>query len=223
MVVFTPGLELCRRFYEKAVHPLLEQHFPDLPYAAALIGPGSDVLGFDTEMPMDHFWGPRLQIFLRDQDIPFASRIDEILRNSLPHLFEGFPVDVIKGLCIQATSVCSEPLAHPVVHNSSHPSGKSGKQHSAKPTRFSPICITHLLLPANCRKLFQTFITAPSKLSKRMCLFKPFLNRSQIPRSHLSRSDGSLETSINSAIVLICVMPPGEQCCVDCMSENETP
>jgi len=96
MLAFTPGLELCRRFYEEAVCPLLVQHFPDLPYAAALIGPGSDVLGFDTEMSMDHFWGPRLQIFLRDQDIPFASRIDEMLRNSLPHIFEGFPVDVVE-------------------------------------------------------------------------------------------------------------------------------
>jgi uncharacterized protein DUF4037 len=96
MVAFIPGLELCRRFYGEAVRPLLEQHFPDLPYAAALIGPGSDVLGFDTEMSMDHFWGPRLQIFLRDQDIPFASRIDEMLRNSLPHLFADFPVDVVE-------------------------------------------------------------------------------------------------------------------------------
>src|SRR5437763_4858107 len=95
MVAFTPGLELCRRFYEEAVRPLLEQHFADLPYAAALIGPGSDVLGFDTEMSMDHLWGPRLQIFLRDQDVSFACHIDEILCDSLPHIFEGFSVDVV--------------------------------------------------------------------------------------------------------------------------------
>ena len=50
---FLPGLELCRRFYAEIVRPLIEQHFPDLPYAAARIGPGSDVLGFDTEMSMD--------------------------------------------------------------------------------------------------------------------------------------------------------------------------
>src|SRR5579859_6494464 len=106
------------------------------------------------------------------------------------------------------------------VHNS-HSPGKSEKRYSLKPTRFSPICITRLLLPGNYRKLFQSFITALSKSSKRMCLFTLFLNRSQILRSNISRSNGSLETSINSVIVLICVMPLGDQCCVDCMSENE--
>ncbi len=33
---FLPGLELCRRFYEEAVHPLLTQYFPALPYAHEL-------------------------------------------------------------------------------------------------------------------------------------------------------------------------------------------
>lgn len=33
---------------EEQVNPLLEEAFPALPYAAALIGPGSEVLGFDT-------------------------------------------------------------------------------------------------------------------------------------------------------------------------------
>jgi hypothetical protein len=29
---FLPGLELCRRLYQEAVRPLLEEYFPDLPY-----------------------------------------------------------------------------------------------------------------------------------------------------------------------------------------------
>lgn len=94
MPAFIPGLELCRRFYEEVVRSLLEQHFPELPYAAARIGSGSDILGFDTEMSMDHEWGPRLQIFLRDQDIAQMPLIDEMLRDYLPHNFAGFPIDV---------------------------------------------------------------------------------------------------------------------------------
>ena len=55
---FIPGIELCRRFYWEAVRPVLDTEFPGLPHTAALIGPGSEVLGFDTEMSADHNWGP---------------------------------------------------------------------------------------------------------------------------------------------------------------------
>ncbi len=96
MTTFIPGIELCRRFYDEAVSPLLEQYFPALPYAAALIGHGSDVAGFDTAMSMDHDWGPRLQLFLREQDLSLVPSIDEVLRNHLPHVFAGFPVDTIE-------------------------------------------------------------------------------------------------------------------------------
>jgi hypothetical protein len=95
MGTFIPGIELNRRFYEEAVRPLLSQHFPALSYAATLIGPGSDVLGFDTAMSMDHDWGPRLLIFLREQDIALIPSIDTTLRTHLPHSFAGFPVNVM--------------------------------------------------------------------------------------------------------------------------------
>ena len=39
------GLELCRAFFSEWGQPLLAAHFPGLPYAAALLGYGSDVLG----------------------------------------------------------------------------------------------------------------------------------------------------------------------------------
>ncbi len=90
---FLPGLELCRRFYEEAVHPLLTQYFPALPYAAARIGPGSDVVGFDTEMSMDHDWGPQLQLFLREHDAPLVPQLDELFRTKLQHEFAGFRVN----------------------------------------------------------------------------------------------------------------------------------
>ncbi len=45
---FIAGIELSRQFYRKAVRPILDQRFPNLAHAAAHIGGGSDVLGFDT-------------------------------------------------------------------------------------------------------------------------------------------------------------------------------
>jgi hypothetical protein len=89
---FRPGLELCQRWYEEAVRPVLAAHFPGLPYAAARIGAGSEVLGFDTAMSMDHDWGPHLQLFLRDADAPLMPAVGEALVRELPPSFAGFPV-----------------------------------------------------------------------------------------------------------------------------------
>jgi hypothetical protein len=97
MPTFTPGLELSRRFYHEAVRPILEAHFPGLPHAAARIGPGSEVLGFDTPMSTDHDWGPAVSIFLRDEDARLAPAIDEALIRHLPHMFAGYPVAVAAG------------------------------------------------------------------------------------------------------------------------------
>jgi hypothetical protein len=80
---FVPGVELCRRFYAEAVRPLLG----DLPHAAARIGGGSDVLGFDTERSTDHDWGPRLELFVRDCD---GDALSEMLSRRLPTRFLGW-------------------------------------------------------------------------------------------------------------------------------------
>ena len=64
---FVPGLDLARDFYADVVRPLLQEEFPGLDYAAALLGPGSDVAGYDTERSTDHDWGPRLQVFLGER------------------------------------------------------------------------------------------------------------------------------------------------------------
>lgn len=54
------GIELSQRFYRRAVAPLLG----DVPHAAALLGNGSEVLGYDDDVSPDHDFGPRVQIFL---------------------------------------------------------------------------------------------------------------------------------------------------------------
>jgi hypothetical protein len=66
---FIKGLELNKGFYIDVVKQLLDKKYPDLIYSAALLGYGSDVLGYDTEISMDHNWGPRLQLFIADKDL----------------------------------------------------------------------------------------------------------------------------------------------------------
>ncbi len=88
---FTPGIRLCGLFYEEAVRPILATAFPSLRYSAALIGYGSDVLGYDTVRSTDHEWGPRLLLFVAEQvyaDV--ATHIREALSQRLPRVFHGY-------------------------------------------------------------------------------------------------------------------------------------
>ncbi|MGD0068950.1 MAG: DUF4037 domain-containing protein [Streptosporangiaceae bacterium] len=90
---FIPGLRLAGEFYAEAVRPLLAAQFPALRYAAALLGPGSEVLGFDTERSTDHDWGPRLLLFLTPNDSEqHAAAITFELTARLPGAFRGYPV-----------------------------------------------------------------------------------------------------------------------------------
>jgi hypothetical protein len=91
---FVPGLELSRLYYEQTVRPILARHVPGLVYCAALIGPGSEVLGFDTPQSTDHDWGPRLQLFVgteQARDEALEARLDAILQRELPRTFRGYP------------------------------------------------------------------------------------------------------------------------------------
>lgn len=87
---FIPGLQLNREFFKQIIKPLLEKHYPKLEYSAALIGYGSDVLGLDNETSMDHNWGPRCQIFLKEDDIGLKDDLLDFFSNSLPFEFLGF-------------------------------------------------------------------------------------------------------------------------------------
>jgi hypothetical protein len=89
---FMPGLMLARAFYEEVARPLLDEAFPQLRYAAALLGPGSEVLGFDTERSTDHDWGPRLQVLLGDGDSRgLCAEITAMFSRRLPAAFRGYP------------------------------------------------------------------------------------------------------------------------------------
>lgn len=85
------GLDLCRRFYAEAVRPILQRRFPRVEHAAALLGPGSEVLGYDDATSTDHHWGPRVQLFLAD--LAPAAEIERALAHELPATFGGFPTN----------------------------------------------------------------------------------------------------------------------------------
>ena len=87
---FIPGLQFCGQFYAQAVRPLLEKYFPSLEYSAALLGDGSETLGFDTPMSTDHHWGPRVMLFVRETDLNLAPRIHQMLAENLPYSFMGY-------------------------------------------------------------------------------------------------------------------------------------
>jgi hypothetical protein len=88
---FLPGREVNRRFYLEAVAPVLESRFPRLRYSAALLGPGSEVLGYDTAQSTDHDWGPRAQIFLTYRTLRArGGMIAGALRDGLPSTFAGY-------------------------------------------------------------------------------------------------------------------------------------
>lgn len=92
MPTFIPGLELGRRFYAEVVRPILDADFPRLDHAAALLGPGSEVLGYDTPTSTDHDWGPRLLLFVGERDLERLGRtIDGAIARRLPDTFLGYP------------------------------------------------------------------------------------------------------------------------------------
>ena len=111
MLRFIPGVKLSNLFYREAVKPILDEEFPRLRHSAALIGWGSEVLGFDTPISSDHHWGPRVLLFLKEDDYAeLGKRIREALAEKLPYEFNGYSTNF------------SEPepngVRHPVSTNS---------------------------------------------------------------------------------------------------------
>lgn len=89
---FIPGLELSQYFYDEIIQPMLAEKFASLTYAAARLEWGSDVMGFDTPMSMDHGWGPKLTLFLAERDFEHhRDTLDDYFANHLPFEFHGFP------------------------------------------------------------------------------------------------------------------------------------
>ena len=86
---FIPGLKLSELFYTEAAKPILETHFPQIPHSAALLGWGSEVLGYDDIQSSDHHWGPRFILFLSPEHYQ-KYPIGKTLSDNLPHRFRGY-------------------------------------------------------------------------------------------------------------------------------------
>jgi hypothetical protein len=116
VAAFVPGVQLAQRLYEDAVAPLLRSAFPDLPHAAALIGPGSEVLGFDTARSRDHNWGPRLQLFLPVEERARAPQLSAVLAERLPETVLGYPTNLVLDAATGTRHMAAGtgPIAHGV-------------------------------------------------------------------------------------------------------------
>ncbi len=85
MPVFVPAAALSAAFHTEIVGPLLD----GIPHAAALVGHGSEVLGFDDLTSTDHSWGPRMHVFVAPEEVDAVrARLDA----GLPDTFQGWPV-----------------------------------------------------------------------------------------------------------------------------------
>jgi len=117
MMQFVPGMELAEGFYHDVVGQLIKKQFPELKFAAALMGGGSDVLGFDTKDSMDHDWGPRLQVFVENGSDPkLENDIRTYLQTSLPFDYRGFPTNFRNKANEKRVRIMSRTDEYPVNH-----------------------------------------------------------------------------------------------------------
>jgi hypothetical protein len=84
-------LKLSQDFFHEIVKPILSEYIQESSYDAALIGPGSEVVGFDDLVSTDHHWGPRVLIFL-SEDVyrKQVGKLKEVLSDKLPYSFKGY-------------------------------------------------------------------------------------------------------------------------------------
>lgn len=85
------------------------------PHAAARLGTGSEVLGFDTARSADHEWGPRAQLFLRAEDAATrAPEIADMLAERLPRTFLGYPTHFAGEGPVRVMAATDGPVGHRV-------------------------------------------------------------------------------------------------------------
>lgn len=82
------GIDLARAYWADVVRPILDEHAPGIPRAAARIGAGSDVLGLADAMSRDHDWGLRLQVVVAPEH---REAVHTLLAERLPREYAGLP------------------------------------------------------------------------------------------------------------------------------------
>ncbi len=93
------GLELSEKYYLVHGKKMLEEKFPEVAKRAAigLVGQGSECLGFDDEISMDHDYGPSFCIWLTKEDY-------EEYGGKVAREYERLPVDFggVQGRIVSA-------------------------------------------------------------------------------------------------------------------------
>ena len=92
------GLNLSELFYQQVVKPIMLRFFPEIKYACARMGRGSEVLGYDDSVSTDHDFGPCVQLFLPEDNFKtIAAEIMSVMDTHLPESFQGFSVKYPSG------------------------------------------------------------------------------------------------------------------------------
>ncbi|MBA8794757.1 hypothetical protein FHX74_002376 [Friedmanniella endophytica] len=90
----TSGIALSEEFFRTGVQPLLDRGRPDLPYAAALLGRGSEVLGFDDAMSTDHDWTARVTVLLDPDAADQVDGVRSMITEAVPSALGEVPTAV---------------------------------------------------------------------------------------------------------------------------------
>lgn len=93
------GLELSEKYYLAYGKKMLEEKFPKVAERAAigLVGQGSECLGFDDEISMDHDYGPSFCIWLTKEDYEKYGKKIAQEYESLPKAFEGVSERIVSA------------------------------------------------------------------------------------------------------------------------------
>lgn len=85
------GLEMSRKYYEAYGRQMIQEHFAEYAgkIAVGLVGEGSDCMGYDDEISMDHDWGPDFCLWVTDETYEKIGKRLEEEYEKLPAEFMG--------------------------------------------------------------------------------------------------------------------------------------
>ena len=92
------GLELAEKYYEAYGKLMIDEQFADIAdqVAVGLVGQGSECLGFDDEISMDHDYGPSFCIWLpREVYAQYGAQM-QAAYEALPQDFMGFSGRIVE-------------------------------------------------------------------------------------------------------------------------------
>ena len=80
------GIDICKKYYDRYVRPMIEEKFPEYAsgIACGLSGEGSDAFGYDDELSRDHDWGPSVCLWI-------SKETDEKIGEDLRKAYEELP------------------------------------------------------------------------------------------------------------------------------------